>query len=102
MYKFLEQEQYRCNVKSSLTSDIHNYTECRYILSGPNWIGPGGNLTCTLLRRACYGLREGFEKKWEGSDHGHNCVSTYAEITITIVYPKRMRVCQTRFSSAIR
>ena len=22
---------------------------CRYTLSGPTWIGPGGNVTCTLL-----------------------------------------------------
>ena len=25
-----------------------------------------------------------------GGDHGHNCVSTYAEITITIVHPTRI------------
>ena len=32
-----------------------------------------------------------FEKEREkGSDHGHNRVSTYAGITITIVYPNRM------------
>ena len=28
------------------------------------------------------------EKEEMGSDHGHNRVSTYARITITIVYPE--------------
>ena len=30
----------------------------------------------------------GTKRERKGSDHGHNRVSTYAGITITIVYPK--------------
>ena len=33
-------------------------------------------------------MREEFEKEEKGSDHGHNRVSTYAGIMITIVYPR--------------
>ena len=27
----------------------YNVHSCRYTLSVPTWIGPGGNVTCTLL-----------------------------------------------------
>ena len=30
-------------------------SECRYTLSGPTWIGPGGNVTCTLLKGSVAG-----------------------------------------------
>ena len=45
-------------------------------------------MTCTLVEEECRGLREEFGKEGMGSDHGHDRVSTYAGITITIVYPK--------------
>ena len=28
---------------------LYSQKLCRYILSGSTWIGPGGNVTCTLL-----------------------------------------------------
>ena len=41
-----------------------------------------------LAEGECRGLREKDGKEEVGSDHGHNCVSTYARIAITIVYPE--------------
>ena len=54
----------------------------------PTWIGPGGNVTLHLAEGGCRGLREEDGKEVVGSDHGHNRVSTYAGITIAIVYPR--------------
>ena len=41
-----------------------------------------------LAEGGCRGLREEGGKEEVGSNHGHNRVSTYARITITIVCPE--------------
>ena len=46
-------------------------------------------MACTLLRGLCRDLmEERYKEGGKSSDHGHNCVSTYAGIAITIVFPK--------------
>ena len=46
--------------------EIVDHRHCRYILSGPTWIRPRGNVTCNLLRGVCRRLREEIGEKREG------------------------------------
>ena len=45
-------------------------------------------MPCALLREVCRGVRKGFGTIGKGSNHGHNRVSTYAEIKITTMNSK--------------
>lgn len=50
--------------------------DCRYTVSGDTWIGPGGNMTCTLLKEV--------SRVWGRRLRGKG----WAAITVTIVYQK--------------